>query len=436
MAGVRDNDLLEADAISILRSTQFYRKGSGYLAKGVERQDLDDLWQKLAFSIKKFKLAAEAELVSLLRDELWELVELYQDTKARAGQVDFNDLLFGAQKLLQNDTARAYFQGRFSRMFVDEFQDTDPVQAEVLLLLAAGNPAVRNWRAAVPSDGKLLVVGDPKQSIYRFRRADVERYKLVKAALTSAGVKEDRLQICRRSTKPIIEFVNAAFEPLMCEDYLALSGGRDPIDGQPSIIALPVPFPYGPKNFSTVAIRKSAPDAVGSFVAWLVTKSGDLGWRVIDPETNEPVRIEARHICILFRYFTLARKDATREYVRALEARGIPHVLVGSKSFHGREEVVVLRTALRAIEWPDDTLSVYATLRGPLFSISDELLLLFREAVGFLPHPLRKLANDLDPKFKPVIEALECLVGLHADRNSEPVTVTLTRLLERVRAYP
>jgi ATP-dependent exoDNAse (exonuclease V) beta subunit len=435
-AGVRDDDLLEADAIGILRSTQFYKKGTGYLTKEVSRDALHDQWGQLGFNIKKFKLAAEAELVSLLRDELWELVGLYQNAKAKAGQVDFNDLLFGAQKLLQNDVARGYFQARFSRLFVDEFQDTDPVQAEILLLLAANDPAVRNWREAVPADGKLLVVGDPKQSIYRFRRADVERYKVVKATLTGAGVKEDRLQICRRTVRPVIDFVNAAFAPLMGEDYLALDGGRDAIGQQPSVIALPVPYPYGSRNFSNTAIRKSVPSAVGAFIAWLVTKSRDLGWRVIDPETNEPVPIEPQHICILFRYFTLMRKDATRAYVRELEARSIPHVLVGSKSFHGREEVVVLRTALRAIEWPDDSLSVYATLRGPLFSIADEMLLLFREATGFLPHPLRKLSEDIETRFPSISEALDCLAGLHRERNSQPITVTLTRLLERVRAYP
>src|ERR1700690_699390 len=101
------------------------------------------------------------------------------------------------------------------------------------------------------------------------------------------------------------------------------------------------------------------------------------GGRVVDPETREPLKIAPEHICILFRNFTDNKKDATRDYVRALEAHGIPHMLVGSKSFHGREETVALRAALRAVEWPEDSLSVYAALRGPLFAISDELLLRF-----------------------------------------------------------
>ena len=71
-------------------------------------------------------------------------------------------------------------------IFVDEFQDTDPLQAEILLLLAADDPAEPDWRARTPVPGKLFIVGDPKQSIYRFRRADVALYEDVKQRLLAA----------------------------------------------------------------------------------------------------------------------------------------------------------------------------------------------------------------------------------------------------------
>ena len=80
------------------------------------------------------------------------------------------------------------------------------------------------------------------------------------------------------------------------------------------------------------------------------------------------VPIEPRHVCILFRRFLHFGEDVTRPYVDALEARGVPHLLVGGKSFHDREEVETIRAALAAIEWPDDELSVFATLRGALFA--------------------------------------------------------------------
>src|SRR6185312_14159407 len=84
---------------------------------------------------------------------------------------------------------------------------------------------------------------------------------------------------------------------------------------------------------------------------------------------------------ILFRRFRNFGQDVTRAYVRELEGRRIPHVLVGGRSFHECEEVMALRNALTAIEWPDDEFSVFATLRGPFFALSDEALLLFRQEI-------------------------------------------------------
>src|SRR4029079_14295369 len=90
----------------------------------------------------------------------------------------------------------------------------------------------------------------------------------------------------------------------------------------------------------------------------------------------------ARHICLLFKRFQSFGDDLTRAYVRALEARRVPHVLVGVRSFYDREEVQAVRNALVAIEWPDAELSVYATLRGPFFALSDDALLPYRQAPG------------------------------------------------------
>src|SRR5207248_11665240 len=98
--------------------------------------------------------------------------------------------------------------------------------------------------------------------------------------------------------------------------------------------------------------------------------------------------IQPRHIAVLFRRFVSFGEDMTRKYTDAIEARGIPHLLVGGKSFHGREEVETIRAALAAIEWPDDELSVFATLKGSLFAVDDELLFEFRHRFGAF-HPFR-----------------------------------------------
>src|SRR5207247_7242794 len=117
----------------------------------------------------------------------------------------------------------------------------------------------------------------------------------------------------------------------------------------------------------------SLPDAVGAYDEWLTNESG---WTV--EKDGKAVTIRPRHVCILFRRFRAFSRDVTRPYVRALESRRIPHVLVGGRSLHDREEIIALRNALAAIEWPDDELRVFATLHGPLFAFGDEALLAFR----------------------------------------------------------
>ena len=168
---------------------------------------------------------------------------------------------------------------------------------------------------------------------------------------------------------------------------MPLAPHRAELAGQPAVVALPVPKPYGRYERSTkFAIDESLPDAVGAFVDWLLNESG---WTVTERERpGEALPVSARHVCLLFRRFTSWGTDVTRPYVEALEARGIPHVLVGGRSFHDREEVESLRTALAAIEWPDDELSVFATLHGPLFAIGDEELLEYRQRFRRL-HPYR-----------------------------------------------
>ena len=192
-----------------------------------------------------------------------------------------------------------------------------------------------------------------------------------------------------------------------------------------------MPEPYGTRNLSNVRIEQCSPNAVAAFIQWLTTESG---WKVRDRSTGAWVPVKPEHVCILFRRFTNFGTDLTQEYVRALEARGIAHLLVGSKSFHRREEVGTLRTALRAIEWPDDELSVFAVLRGTLYAVLDDTLLKFRNAHGRF-HPMHELPDDLDPEFVPIRDALQTLRELHRRRNYLPIADTINELLEATRAH-
>jgi ATP-dependent helicase/nuclease subunit A len=442
-----DPDRLEAALVDLAGNWQFKnpKRGSdrNYRA-GTSREEILAAHARLRAELDDLARQSDADLAALLQGELQAPAERYEALKARAGCLDFLDLLLRTRDLLRDRAdVRAELQRAFTHIFVDEFQDTDPLQAEILLLLAGEDPGVSRWRDVVPAPGKLFVVGDPKQSIYRFRRADVGMYQEVKALLCSRGATPVALTSSFRAVPSLQRLVNAAFAPRMVEDGATLQAGYVPLTpyrperpGQPSAVALPVPRPYGQWGLTKAAIAASLPDAVGAFVRWLVEESR---WTVTERDRpGEELPVAARHVCVLFRRFTQWGADVTRPYVEALEARGIPHMLVGGKSFHLREEVESLRTALVAIEWPDDELAVYGTLRGPLFAVGDEALLEYRERAGRL-HPFRARGpapgEPFPPSLRPVAEALGLLRELHRRRNLRPVEETIAALLAATRAH-
>ena len=440
----RDHDRVEAALIDLLRERSFKspRRGDARNYRGgVTRDETLAAHPELLAALETFAREADADLAALVQQALLETIDRYEELKTRAASLDFVDLLLRARDLVRDRSeVRADLQRRLTHIFVDEFQDTDPLQAEIVLLLAASDPAVSRWHDATPAPGKLFLVGDPKQSIYRFRRADVGTYQAVKELLVARGAARIYLMTSFRAIPSIQHLVNAAFAPVMTDDraalqagYVPLAGYRDEIPGQPAIVALPVPKPYGWRGgFAKSAIDESLPDAVGAFVEWLLK---DSGWEVTERERpGEALPVSARHVCLLFRRFTSWGDDVTRPYVEALEARGIPHLLVGGRSFHLREEVESLRTALAAVEWPDDELSVYATLKGPLFAIGDEELVEYRHRFRRL-HPYRPPREEVGPRLQPVVESLALLRSLHGLRNDRPVEETVNRLLTATRAH-
>jgi ATP-dependent exoDNAse (exonuclease V) beta subunit len=211
---------------------------------------------------------------------------------------------------------------------------------------------------------------------------------------------------------------------------VALSEWTPEIEGQPGVVALPIPEPYGATGWMTKkAVTASCPDAVAAFIQWLIN---DSGWRVREGDELVPVR--SQHVCLLFKRFQDYDGDSTRAYVRALEARGVPHMLVGGRSFHDREEVVAIRAALDAVEWPADELAVYATLRGPLLAINDEDLFRFRSELGHL-NPLRRLDAAHAERYPEVVAALQLVRALHLTRNRRPIADTIEQLLAETRAH-
>ena len=432
----RDHDGLEAELLGVSREKHWRWTGFRRVPAGFPKAELLERRTRLRAALDDFVRRAGADLAPRLRDELWPVVEGHETLKNRAGCLDFLDLLLRARDLLRGNAAvRTELQRRFTHLFVDEFQDTDPLQVEILLLLAADDPNVPDWRLVRPVAGKLFLVGDPKQSIYRFRRADVALYERVKRQLVAAGAALLDLSVSFRAVPEIQEAVNAAFAPRMQGEprYVPLAPYRPGVETQPSVVALPVPAPYG--DYGTIVdwrIDESLPDAIAAFVQWLVEQSG---WTVTERERpSRRVAVRPRHVCLLFRRFRAYLADVTRPYVRALEARHLPHLLVGGTYFHVREEVEAIRNALAAIERPEDELAVFATLHGPFFALGDGALLAFRKRFGPL-HPFCRVPDDEPAALREVRDALAVLRALHRGRNRRPIADTIGRLLAATRAH-
>jgi ATP-dependent exoDNAse (exonuclease V) beta subunit len=436
----RDYDGIEARLFGLLGGWRGKDWRAYYGRDDFPADELRDRRDQFKTRVKEFVDKAGADLAPRLREELWPVVEDFEDLKERAGYLDFLDLLLRARNLVRdNRDIRVELQQRFTHLFVDEFQDTDPLQAEILMLLGSDNPSQRDWRQVRPVPGKLFIVGDPKQSIYRFRRADVALYQEVKRQVIASGGALVDLNVSFRAVPEIQQAVNAAFAPVMAEEsltqahYVPLAPSRAGLDTQPAVIALPVSQPYG--DYGRVVdwkIDKSLPGDVAAFVNWLINESG---WTVTERgRSEERVPLQARHVCLLFRRLRHYATDVTRAYVQALEAYQIPHLLVGGSSFHSREEVEAIRNALTAVEWPDDELAVFATLRGPLFAFSDAQLLAYRSISGTL-HPFKQPPDDLPESLAEVVEALTVLRELHRKRNHRPIVESIQTLLSRTRAH-
>ncbi|MBW1880092.1 MAG: UvrD-helicase domain-containing protein, partial [Deltaproteobacteria bacterium] len=437
-AAGRDHDGLEASLRDLWKLKWRWKGYPGRnFAQGLSTSEVIALRDAVKEQLDRVRAQCDADLAPCLHQELWPLIERYEELKRRAGKLDFLDLLHHTRNLLvRNHAVRHELQQRFTHLLVDEFQDNDPLQTEIVLLLASADPTEHDPVRVPVVPGKLFLVGDPKQSIYRFRRADVAVYHAVKRRLLARGAELLHLSTSFRSDPRIQQAVNAAFAPRMGggtqAEYVPLEPFRSAATGRPAVVALPVPEPYSPYGKITKwAVEASVPHAVGAWVHWLLN---DSGWTVSEPGADEPVPVQARHVCLLFRRFQTFGESLTEPYTRALESRQVPHVLVGGRSFHAREEVLALRNALTAIEWPDDELAVFATLHGPLFAVGDDALLAWRAEFGRL-HPLRPLPDDLSELLEEVASPLRVLARLHRGRNRRPMADTVVRLLDATRAH-
>lgn len=343
----------------------------------------------------------------------------FAEHRRSTGQLTFHDLLQRATELLRHSPdARRGLGLRWRRILVDEFQDTDPLQAELLFLLAA-DPAddppsdgdgPLPWIRLVPRPGALFVVGDPKQSIYRFRRADIALYGRVRTRFEDFGTVV-RLDANFRSTAPIEAVVAGVFDPAQ--------GGLFPLHGNEHQAAY-APLLTQPRR--TPAPREGVfhyliPDDVGrsrrDLARWEAPALAEwIRQRVERGERRPEDFLVLTHT-----------KHHLSTYARAIEARHIP-VMVSGSGVGIEDELRELRIVLRSLVDPDNPLLTVAALEGLFFGLDPRQLLLHVEAGGRLDYrvtqspegPVRDALAQLRrwwdaARDRPADEAIEAVVA-------------------------
>jgi ATP-dependent helicase/nuclease subunit A len=362
---------------------------------------------------ERWAAAVGADLHGRLVRALSAVTTLYERRKAQQGVLDFLDLLLRARNALRDRPGvRDWFARRFAYVVIDEFQDTDPLQVEVARLLTRDRP------------GSLVVVGDAKQSIYRFRRAEVRLFReLTRRATSAQGAVVLQLVQNFRSRPAILRFVNRVFAELIQAseeaDQPAYEAITPPpgLPEEPSVVALRFP---APPNAGGEELLTAEAGALAAFVSGVAR--GDEAVR--DPLSGALRPSRGGDVLVLARRLT--RVSALEE---ALEAAGLRFTVEGGKSFFDRQEVHEALAALRAIDDDADRISLVAALRSSFFGVSDRDIVCYVLAGGSLFGPLdaeRPGAEALAPAFA-------LLAELRRLRQQVSVPFLLERLYEQSR---
>jgi ATP-dependent helicase/nuclease subunit A len=295
--------------------------------------------------------------------------------RAAEGRLEFHDLLVLARGLLRERAdVRAALQRQWPRLLLDEFQDTDPIQIELAVRIAGGADAgAADWRDVEVPPGSLFVVGDPKQSIYRFRRASIETY------LSAQDWVDQTVQLTTnfRTVAPVLGWVNEVFGSVITYEQ-GMQPGYEPLDTHrsetgegPPVVVLGKDA-HDDKPSAAVLREREAAD-----VAAVVAQALREGWTVWEDRREEwrPLRLGDVAILVPARTSLPFLEDA-------LDRAGLSYRAESSSLVYQAGEVRDLMAAARAVADPSDLLSCVTALRSPLFGCGDDDLWTWKQAGG------------------------------------------------------
>ncbi len=361
--------------------------------------------------------AALADLTEALRA----FVDAAAAQRRRAGELTYDDLLLEARNLLIDaPQARRDLKRRYRAILIDEFQDTDPLQSQIALLLSA-DPDTDDWTQARPGPGRLVLAGDPKQSIYRFRRADIDVYEQVRdifarspetcavAALRVNFRAKPRLCAWQNRVLPRVLTPNPDF-PRAQARWVATVPHRAEGGAGVAVVASQRQFQRADEA------RRAEAVTVANLIAHIHAAVSPLG-QLPTPNGSRPPQF--RDIAILLR-----TRTGADHYTEALDRAGIPWHFDSGQGFYQRAEIRAVAQLLQTLDDPGDEVAAIAVLKSPLIAASDQELLELRTLLGASPIRLDSalLPSHYQGRLREPIERLSALrAELHRFRLPELV---------------
>jgi ATP-dependent helicase/nuclease subunit A len=371
--------------------------------------------QTLIDTLESLRSAALAEVlpyvVRFVIDEAY--------ARGRDGALTFDDLILKVRNILRDNTdARVRFRNQYDALLIDEFQDTDPLQAAIALAFAT------HPETGLPEPGRLFLVGDPKQSIYRFRRADMAMYAQTRNDLREGGAVTIDLTLNRRSQPALIDWVNEVFKavigPGLVESvqppYQPLDLQRDDILNGPGVACL-----GGEVDETAALVRHMEAGHIAAHCRDALRQ----GWQVYDRAVDEVRAARYRDIAVL-----LPARTILQPLERALFNEGIPYRVEGGSLVYATQEVRDLINCLTAIDDPSDDVAVVAALRSPAYACSDPEIASYRLHQG---GSFNYLWPELESRDGPVAESLRDLRIWHESRSGYSIAGLIDAFINQQR---
>ena len=423
LAGTTDDfDRLEMLRDKSRRSTVTFGNAGSASVWGETKDEIMDAKRSAVLTWDATLIDVADQVIRRLLHELVLGTSAAATGRRHAGTLTFHDLLVNARNLLADPVAgpavRTALHERYGAVLLDEFQDTDPVQLELALMIADPlSPPGSPLDQVTPSGGSIFVVGDPKQSIYRFRRADIALYLRARLSLPADAI---TLTENFRTTVGVLDWINAVFGRLIQAGqgqpgYVPLEGHRPSAATGPAVTLLGS-VAHGESSAGELRTLEAAD------VAAAITTAVADGWTVEDRNGTERA-CTFSDIAVL-----IPSRTSLTDLEDALDDASVPYRAESSSLLFGTNEVRDLLMVLRAIDDPSDDLAIVHALRTPYMGCGDDDLARWRIHYGGSWNHQADAPSTVPPG-DPVAAGLAWLGEVHKTRHHEGPSAILERLI-------